>query len=348
MTGDTTNQTSTNHASIGIAISGAGRIGRLHARLIAREVPGLHVAGVTDVNEGAAQELADELGVPVFADSAQAVATDAVQALAICSATPAHVDAIVAAAQAGKAAFCEKPISTDLADVDRALAAVNRYGTPFMVGFNRRFDPTHAAVRDAVHSGEVGAITMVRITSRDPAPPPPEYVASSGGIFVDMMIHDFDMAGALVDSPVTHVWAHGACLIDPRIGELGDFDTALAVLIHANGVTTTIDVSRQAPYGYDQRIEVLGVAGMVTSGNVAQNQAQVARADGFRGAPLQHFFLERYMDAYRRQWLAFEEYLRTGGQSPVSGEQARIPVALALAATRSAREQRLVAVDDVD
>lgn len=334
--------------SIGIAICGAGRIGRLHARLIAREVPGLHVAGVTDVNQSAAQELADELAVPVFANTEQAVASDAVQAIAICSATPAHVDAIVAAAEGGKAAFCEKPISTELSEVDRALAAVNRHGTALMVGFNRRFDPTHAAVRDAVRNGEVGDVTMVRITSRDPAPPPPEYVSASGGIFVDMMIHDFDMAGALVDSPVTHVWAHGACLIDPRIGELGDFDTALAVLMHANGVTTTIDVSRQAPYGYDQRIEVLGRDGMVSSGNQPQHQAQVARANGFHTAALQHFFLQRYVDAYRRQWLAFEDYLRTGGPSPVSGEQARIPVALALAATRSAQERRLVAVSEVE
>ena len=334
--------------SIGVAISGAGRIGRLHARLIAREVPGLHVAGVTDVVASAAQDLADELSVPVFQDNAEALASQSVQALAICSATPAHVDAIVAAAEAGKAAFCEKPISTDLRDVDRAIASVNQHNTALMVGFNRRFDPTHAAVRESVLNGDVGSLTMVRITSRDPAPPPPEYVRTSGGIFVDMMIHDFDMAGALVDSPVTHVWAHGACLIDPRIGDLGDFDTALAVLIHANGVTTTIDVSRQAPYGYDQRIEVLGRDGMVTSGNQPQHQAQLARAQGFQSAPLQYFFLERYMDAYRRQWLAFEEYVRLGGPSPVSGEQARIPVALALAATRSAQEQRLVAVSEVE
>jgi myo-inositol 2-dehydrogenase/D-chiro-inositol 1-dehydrogenase len=337
----------TSNQSVGVAIAGAGRIGRLHARLIAREVPGLHVAGVTDVNVAAAEELATELGVPVFADTEQALGSPTVQALAICSATPAHVDAIVQAAQAGKAAFCEKPISTDLAEVDRALAAVNHHGTPLMVGFNRRFDPSHAAVREAARAGDVGPLTMVRITSRDPAPPPPEYVRSSGGIFVDMMIHDFDMACAIVDSPVTHVWAHGSCLIDPRIGELGDFDTALAVLLHANGVTTTIDVSRQAPYGYDQRIEVLGLAGMAASGNIPQHQAQISRASGVQGAPLQYFFLERYLDAYRRQWLAFEEYLRTAGPSPVSGEEARVPVTLALAATLSSREQRLVAVAEV-
>lgn len=328
-----------------IGIIGTGRIGRMHAEYIARHTPGATLSAVSDVNAASAVEVGAAYGVPAVSADEVIALSDAV---AICTSTDTHVDYIVAAAEAGKAIFCEKPVSLDLAEVDRAADVLERTGVPFMVGFNRRFDPGHRAVRDAVVSGRIGDVRMARVTSRDPSPPPVEYVKVSGGIWVDMMIHDFDMAGALVDSPVTHVWAHGACLIDPRIGELGDFDTALAVLMHANGVTTTIDVSRQALYGYDQRIEVLGRDGMVSSGNQPQHQAQVARANGFHTAALQHFFLERYMDAYRRQWLAFEDYLRTGGPSPVSGEQARIPVALALAATRSAQERRLVAVSEVE
>jgi len=330
-----------------ILVTGAGRIGRMHASMIARDVPGVTLAGITDVDSVAAQALADELDVPAYPDLQTALEAAAPDALAVCTPTPAHLSAIEAAAQAGVAVFCEKPLSTDLAEVDAAIAAVRAHGIAFMVGFNRRFDPGHAAVRQAARSGELGRICSIRITSRDPAPPPLSYIASSGGIFVDMMIHDLDLAAALAPAPVTSVWATGSCMLDPRIAEAGDVDQAVTVLRHADGVTTTIDVSRQATYGYDQRVEVLGTAGMALSDNQPINRASIWRSDAISSAPLMPFFLERYRDAYLREWVAFGDYVRNGGPSPVSAEEARIPIVLAIAARRSMLEGREVRVDEV-
>ncbi len=238
-----------------IGVIGVGRIGRMHAELLAREVAGVTLTCVHDPLAGA-----DDLPVP-------AVGLDellgAVDAVAICSSTPTHADLIVAAAQAGKAIFCEKPVSLDLAEVDRALAAVEAAGVPFQIGFNRRFDPAHAAVAAA----DVGEPQLVRISSRDPAPPPIAYIKASGGIFLDMTIHDFDMARFVAKSEVVEVFARGAVRVDPAIGEAGDVDTAVVVLEHANGCLTTIDNSRQAVYGYDQRVEVFGSTGIAASEN---------------------------------------------------------------------------------
>ncbi|MGA0946400.1 MAG: Gfo/Idh/MocA family oxidoreductase, partial [Candidatus Nanopelagicales bacterium] len=234
-----------------IGVIGTGRIGRMHADYIARQTPRATLSAVSDVSEASAAEVAEMYGVPAMSADEVIAASDAV---AICSSTDTHVDYIIAAADAGKAIFCEKPVSLDLAEVDRAAEVLERTGVPFKVGFNRRFDPGHRAVRDAVLSGRIGDVRMARVTSRDPSPPPVEYVRVSGGIWVDMMIHDFDMAAFVIGSPVVAVWAQGANLIDPAIGEAGDVDVGIAVLTHANGAITTIDVSREAPYGYDQRV----------------------------------------------------------------------------------------------
>ena len=243
--------------------------------------------------------------------------------------------------------FCEKPVSLSLSDVDEAIAAVDAAGVPFMVGFNRRFDPGHAAVRQAVQSGELGELTIARITSRDPSPPPIEYVRISGGIWVDMLIHDFDMANFIVGSPVVQIWAQGAALIDEGIRAAGDFDTAVAVLTHESGAITTIDASRQAPYGYDQRVEALGTKGMALSDNRRDNNAQVFVEGATRQAPFQHFFLERYTDSYRLEWLAFTDYAQHGGPSPVSGSDGRAPIVMAMAAGLSAKEGRPVRLDEI-
>ncbi len=330
--------------TVRIGVAGVGRIGRMHAGIIARETPGASLAGVFDVYATGAAEVASEFQVPAMSYEEMLASPD-VDAIAVCSSTDTHVDLIERAAAAGKAIFCEKPVSLDLAEVDRALAAVQAAGVPFMVGFNRRFDPSHAAVQQVVAAGDVGEPHLARISSRDPAPPPVEYIKVSGGIFVDMMIHDFDMARFVVGSPVLQVYAIGAVRVDPAIGEAGDLDTAVVTLTHANGVITTIDNSRQAVYGYDQRLEVFGSAGMALSENPNKTTAMVFTADQRHGANLPYFFLDRYMDSYRREWAAFVSYVTDGGPSPVSGADGRAPVAIGLAAWESVRTGLPVSVD---
>src|SRR6185312_9073158 len=195
--------------------------------------------------------------VPAAGTAAEIFDSD-LDAVAICSSSDTHVDLLLAAAEAGKAVFCEKPVSLDLRELDRALGAIDAAGVPFQIGFNRRFDPAHASVREAVVSGAVGEPHLVRISSRDPAPPPLEYVKASGGLFLDMMIHDFDMARFVTGSEVVEVFARGAVRVDPAIEAEGDIDTALVTLVHSNGCLTAIDNSRRAAYGYDQRVEVFG------------------------------------------------------------------------------------------
>nr|WP_296766908.1 inositol 2-dehydrogenase [Rhodococcus sp. (in: high G+C Gram-positive bacteria)] len=329
-----------------MGILGTGRIGRMHAGLLAREVPGTAIAVVSDVNASVAAHVGEGLGVP-SASIESVLGSSDVDAVAICTSTDTHVDLIVAAAQAGKAIFCEKPISLDIAQVDRALAAVEQAGVPFMVGFNRRFDPGHASVYEAVRRGDVGDLHTVHITSRDPAPPPPEYVAVSGGIFLDMTIHDFDMARHVVGSEVVEVFARGAVRIDPRIGEAGDVDTAVTILTHADGTLTTIENSRQAVYGFDQRIEAFGSAGAAVSGNPARHAGYVIGTEHTRSQPLPHFFLDRYLESYRLEWAAFAAYVRGGGPSPVDIESGRAPVLIGIAATRSLREGRPVTIAEV-
>ncbi|RMH79551.1 MAG: inositol 2-dehydrogenase [Actinomyces sp.] len=330
-----------------IALLGAGRIGRLHAELISRRVPGAALAGVFDLVDAAADEVAAEFGCRRYASAAEAHADPEADAVAICTSTDTHVDALVEAAAAGKPIFCEKPLSLDLAEVDRALAAVEAAGVPLLVGFNRRFDPSHAAVRRAVEDGSVGEVHLVRITSRDPAPPPLEYIRVSGGIFRDMTIHDFDMARFVTGSDVVEVHATGAVRVDPAIGEAGDLDTVVVVLTHADGTITTIDNSRRAVYGYDQRVEVFGSGGMAASDNPLVHTTTVRDADGARQATLPWFFIERYIPSYVAEWEAFVAMVRDGVPSPVDGRDGRAPLVMGLAALRSVAEGRPVRCEEI-
>ena len=308
----------------------------MHAEIIARATPGATLVAVADVNEAAAEAVASELGVEARSVAAL-IASDDVDAIAICTSTDTHVDLIVDAAERGKAIFCEKPISLNLAEVDRALQAVADHDVKFMVGFNRRFDPAHNSVAAAVKEGTVGAPQLASITSRDPAPPPIEYVKVSGGIFVDMMIHDFDMARFVVGSPVVEVFAKGSCLIDPAIGEAGDVDTAMVLLTHANGCLTTINNSRKSAYGYDQRVEVFGANGRAMSDNPPVHTGTVLTGDGSHGTVIPNFFIERYHVGYVNEWTAFARYVAEGGPSPVSGQDGKAPVVIAMAAGESQR-----------
>jgi myo-inositol 2-dehydrogenase/D-chiro-inositol 1-dehydrogenase len=328
------------------AVIGVGRIGSLHAELLARRVEGAELACVADADGETARTVGAQLSVP-STDVEEALAGDA-DAVAICSSTDTHADLIVAAARAGKAIFCEKPVSLDLGEVDRALGEVESAGVPFQIGFNRRFDPAHRAVHDAVANGTVGEPQIVRISSRDPAPPPRSYVEASGGIFLDMTIHDFDMARYVAGSEVVEVFARGAVQIDQGFAEAGDVDTALVMLVHESGCLTAIDNSRQAIYGYDQRVEVLGSAGMAASENPLAHTAVVRTADGTQLPTLPYFYLERYVPSYLREWDAFVAAVETGAPPPVTVADARAPLVIGLAAWRSLREGRPVEVAEVE
>jgi myo-inositol 2-dehydrogenase/D-chiro-inositol 1-dehydrogenase len=333
--------------TVRVGVLGTGRIGRMHAELVARRVPEAALAAVYDVKAGAASKVAASLGVPAAADAHELIDSPDIDAVAICTSTETHVALIEAAAVAGKAIFCEKPIAQDLDLVDQALSAVDRAGVLFMVGFNRRFDPAHRSVRDAVASGAVGDVHVLRITSRDPEPPPAAYVRVSGGIFRDMTIHDFDMARYVTGSDVVDVTARGAVRIDPMFAEAGDVDTAVVVMTHENGALTVIDNSRRAVYGFDQRVEAFGSEGVAASENAAAHTGLVRTAEGLSGPPLAYFFLERYLQSYIDEWSAFVAAVSGGEGSPVPGADGRAALVAALAADRSLRERRAVAVTEV-
>jgi myo-inositol 2-dehydrogenase / D-chiro-inositol 1-dehydrogenase len=332
---------------VNIGILGVGRIGAMHAELIARRTHGAAVACVFDAYRPSADAVGAQFGVPVAATVEEVLNNPDVDAVAICSSTDTHVDLLIAAAQAGKAIFCEKPISLSLAEVDRALAAIDLAGVPVQIGFNRRFDPSHKAVRDAVADGTVGDVHLVRISSRDPQPPPLAYVKVSGGIFLDMTIHDLDMARFVTGSEVVSVFARGAVRVDPAIGEAGDLDTVVLVLVHENGAITTIDNSRQAVYGYDQRVEVFGSGGMVASENPYMTSTVVRDASGSHLSAIPFFFLDRYVPAYVAEWAAFVAMVRDGSPSPAGTADGRAPLVIGLAALKSIKENRAVLISEI-
>jgi myo-inositol 2-dehydrogenase/D-chiro-inositol 1-dehydrogenase len=336
-----------NTTPVAVAMLGVGRIGKMHATLVARSVPETRLVAVADAYAPTAAEVGAELGVPALT-VAEVLALSEVEAVGVCTTTATHVDTIIAAAEAGKAIMCEKPISNDIADVDRALAAVKANGVKFMVGFNRRFDPSHAAVQKAVRNGDIGQVEIVRVTSRDPEPPPMSYVAGSGGLFLDMMVHDFDMAPFVVGSPVVSVYAQGAVRVDPGFAEHGDIDTAIVMMTHADGTLSTIDNSRRAVYGYDQRVEAFGSLGMVQSDNVRLNTSTITGANGTVAQPLENWFIGRYQEAYRVEWADFANYVRGDGPSPVPGDEARLPLVIAAAAKLSMDENRPVTIAEME
>jgi myo-inositol 2-dehydrogenase / D-chiro-inositol 1-dehydrogenase len=338
--------TTTAVAPLRIGVIGTGRIGRLHAELLARRVPGAALGPVYDVFAAAARDLGQALGAPVAVSVEEVLESDA-DAVAICSSADSHAELMIAAASAGKAIFCEKPGSLDLAELDRALAVVEQSGVPFQVGFNRRFDPAHAAVRAAVETGSVGEPHLVRISSRDPEPPPPQYVENSGGLFLDMTIHDFDMARFLTGSEVVEVFARGAVRVEPWFAQAGDVDTAVITLVHEDGCLTTIDNSRRAVYGYDQRVEVFGSAGVAASENPPAHTGSVLNAEGLSGPPLHHFFVERYLASYEHEWQTFVTAVRGGDRPSPSVSDARAPLVIGLAAWRSVHEGRPVRVEEI-
>jgi myo-inositol 2-dehydrogenase/D-chiro-inositol 1-dehydrogenase len=335
--------------TINIGVVGAGRIGRVHAENLVYRIPAATVVAVSDIFVEAAERLAAEAGIPaVYQDHRRILEDKSIDAVLICSSTDTHAQFIEEAAEVGKQIFCEKPIALDLARIDRALAAVERAGVKLQIGFNRRFDPNFRRVRQVVAAGQIGEPHLLRITSRDPAPPPIEYVKVSGGIFLDMTIHDFDMARFLIGAEVESIYAAGGVLVDPAIGDAGDVDTALVALHFANGVLGAIDNSRQAVYGYDQRVEVFGSAGCVTADNDYPNTARISDAQRVhRDLPL-NFFMERYTASYVAEIEAFVDCILHDTSPTVTGLDGRIPVVMGYAAKKSLDEGRPVKLSEVD
>lgn len=333
--------------TIGIGIIGIGRIGRLHAEVLTQRVPGATVRAVSDPFVAETPWL-DELGIAVsYASHHELLADPSVDAVYVCSSTDTHAQIVIDAARAGKHLFCEKPIDLDPLRVRDALDAVREAEVLLQVGFNRRFDHNHAQAAEAVREGKVGKVELIKITSRDPAPPPAEYLAVSGGLFLDMMIHDFDMVRFLAASEVVAVHAAGAALVDPTIAATGHIDTAVVTLWLASGAIAVIDNSRRAVYGYDQRTEVFGSDGMVRVENDLSNRVQVFDQYGSHGDKPLYFFLERYGEAFVAQSRAFVDAIVNGGSVPVSGQDGLAPVYIALAASASLTQQRRVEISEV-
>jgi len=334
---------------VNVGVIGAGRIGKLHAENLAYRIPEANVVAIADIFVEAAEKCAADLGIPSAVKDHRAIMENGeIEAVVICSSTDTHSQFIEEAAAAGKHIFCEKPIDFDLGRIDRALEAVDRAGVKLQIGFNRRFDPSFKRVRDMVAEGEVGAPHIVHIMSRDPAPPPVEYIKVSGGIFLDMTIHDFDMARYLIGDEVEEVYATGGVMIDPQIGEAGDIDTALVTLRYANGAVGSIDNSRQAVYGYDQRVEVFGSKGGVVVSNLTPDNAIYSNAGGVHAAKPLYFFIERYTEAYIAEMKEFIACILEDKSPSVTGIDGRIPVVMGLAAWKSYRENRPVKLSEID
>ena len=334
--------------SIRFAILGAGRIGQVHARAVDGNEKAV-LAAVFDPVEAAAAAVAERYDAEIRDLDAIAAADD-IDAVVLCTPTDLHAQQIELFARAGKAVFCEKPIDLDSARVRDCIDVVNETGTTLMVGFNRRFDPHFMGVKAAIENGSIGAPEMGIITSRDPGAPPADYITRSGGIFKDMMIHDFDMAVFLMGGMPESVMATGSVLVDPAIGELGDFDSASALLRWADGRQLSISNSRRASYGYDQRVEVHGSLGMVAAENEHPVRIEVATASGYARPPLHDFFMTRYIAAYANEINAFISAVdaadgggATGGiPTGIDGLNALL---IAEAALESANSGRLVTIE---
>jgi len=334
--------------TLNVGVIGCGRIGRIHAENLATRIPGARLVATADVAANAARDVAGQLHVSKATGDYRELLTDpAIDAVAICSSTDTHSRIIQEAAAAGKHIFCEKPIDYDLTRIRAALAAVNQAGVKLQIGFNRRFDPSFAKVRELVAAGAVGQPHVIRITSRDPGPPPLDYIKVSGGIFLDMTIHDFDMVRFLSGSEAEEIYAIGDALIDPAIREAGDVDTAVVTMRLKNGALATIDNSRKAIYGYDQRVEVFGSKGSASAGNRTPDAHVLTDTAGVHEARPLHFFLERYAEAYVIEMRAFVDAVLKNQPPPVTGVDGLQPVVMGLAATRSLSEGRPVKLSEI-
>jgi len=324
-----------------VGLIGAGRIGKGHARTLAA-MPEVALAAVADVNADAARALAAEAGAGRWTtEPGEVIADPAVDAVVIASSTDTHAALIVAAAEAGTHVFCEKPVALDLATTDAALAAVATAGIGFQIGFQRRFDPAYAKAKALIASGALGTVETIRDAMRDPAPPPRSYVETSGGLYRDMTIHNFDCVRWLIGAEPELLFAVGSALVDPSLAELGDIDTSVVTMRFPGGALAVIDNSRRSGFGYDVRTEVFGSAGALLIGYREATPLLRLSADGVRTDHV-HFFLERFASAYAEELRAFVAAVREGRPPDPGAEAARAALALAYAAEASHAEGRPV------
>jgi myo-inositol 2-dehydrogenase/D-chiro-inositol 1-dehydrogenase len=332
---------------INIGIAGLGRIGKIHLKNLSRNFPEVNVLGVMDVFDES-KKIAKEFNVSNFVKTFdELLAIEGLNAVAICSPTNTHAEYVEKAAKAGKHIFCEKPLDLSLTRLVEVLKVVRESGVKLMLGFNRRFDPEFKRIRDLVVAGAIGDPQVVKITSRDPGPPPVEYIKVSGGLFLDMTIHDFDMARYISGKKVKEVFARGAVLVDPAIGEAGDIDTAVITLVFEDDTMAVIDNSRQAVYGYDQRLEVFGNKGMARADNKFPNTHELYTDKGISGDLPLYFFLERYDESYNQEIKEFVEALFSGKDMPCSGEDGLMSLAIGLAAKKSLETNKPVRLDEI-
>ncbi len=335
---------------ITVGIIGAGRIGKVHTQSITTKVPNARIKTIADpfMNKDT-EKWAKSMGIKNTTKDYKDILKDKeIQAVLICSSTDTHSKISIEAIKAGKHVFCEKPIDHDVKKIKAVMDCLKKNPKiKYQVGFNRRFDHNFEAVRDAVKAGKIGKPHLIKITSRDPNPPSIDYVKVSGGIFLDMMIHDFDMVRFLAGCNATEVYANGAVLVDPAIGKAGDIDTAIVTLKMANGALAVIDNSRKAVYGYDQRAEVFGSKGMVMNANDSQSNIVIANDAGVTGEKPLNFFLERYMDAYAKEVKCFIDAIVKKTPTPLGVMDGLQPVLMGLAAKKSLKEHRPVKISEI-
>ncbi|NMP38017.1 MAG: inositol 2-dehydrogenase [Clostridiales bacterium] len=336
---------------INIGIIGAGRIGKVHLESISYHVKNAQVKAVADpfMNEQT-KAFVEGFGVKeIYTDYHEILNDAAIDAVLVCSSTDTHAQISIEAINAGKHVFCEKPVDHSTAKIKAVADALAAHpGCKFQVGFNRRFDHNFAAIRKAYDDGRIGDAHILKITSRDPEPPNPAYIKVSGGIFLDMTIHDFDMATFLTNSDVEEIYVNSAVLVDPAIGEQGDVDTAIITMKMSNGALAVIDNSRKAAYGYDQRAELFGSKGMVATSNDTLSSAVVADANGVTGEKPLFFFLERYMESFSEEMRQFVNAVETGCEVPVGIHAGLQSVKIGLAAKKSVAEHRPVKLSEID
>ncbi|MGX8711518.1 MAG: inositol 2-dehydrogenase [bacterium] len=333
---------------LNIGIIGAGRIGKVHGESITYHVKNARVAAMADPYwTDDSRKWAKEMGIPTYDDYHDILKDPAIDAVMICSSTQTHAPISIEAIRAGKHVFCEKPISRELSEIKSVMKELEHSHLKYQVGFNRRFDHNFHAVREIVESGKIGDVHIVKITSRDPDSPPIEYVKVSGGIFLDMTIHDFDMVRYLTGSDVEEIYANSAVLVDPGIGEAGDVDTAIITMKLANGALAVIDNSRKAVYGYDQRAEVFGSKGQTAVSNDLPSSAVVSTSDGITGEKPLYFFLERYMESFATEVTQFTESVLNDTPVAVTVNDGLQAVLIAKAAAKSVKEHRPVKLSEI-
>jgi len=333
--------------AINVAVAGLGRIGKIHLKNLAGNFSEIKVVAAMDVVDES-KAIADEFNVPLFAKTFDdLLVVPGLDAVVICSPTDTHADYVIKAARAGKHIFCEKPLDLSLERVQEVLDVVEETGVKLMLGFNRRFDPEFRRIRSLVENDVVGDPQIIKITSRDPGPPPISYIKVSGGMFLDMTIHDFDMARYISGKKVKEVYAKATVKVDPEIGDAGDVDTAVITLTFEDDSMAVIDNCRKAAYGYDQRLEVFGSKGMAQMENNFPNSHKLYTEAGVSGDLPLHFFLERYDASYNQEIREFIDALVSGGAMPVDGEDGLISIAMGLAAKKSVEEKRPVKMTEI-